>query len=121
MAGEQRGVVLDGAPRGEVEDLHGITNDDHPLADIRNGQAFLNQVYEAVTSSPNWENTVLVINYDEWGGFYDHVPPPLAPRTALDDMIGNDGRLGFRVPSLVVSPLARRGFVARQQYDHTSI
>jgi phospholipase C len=49
------------------------------------------------------------------------VPPPLAPRTALDEVIGNDGRLGFRVPSLVVSPLARRGFVAHQDYDHTSI
>jgi phospholipase C len=99
----------------------GISNDDHPLADIRNGQTFLNMIYEAVTTSPNWENTVFIVNYDEWGGFYDHVPPPLAPRTELDDMIGNDGRLGFRVPNLVVSPLARRGFVGHQQYDHTSI
>src|SRR5262249_36486790 len=86
----------------------GTSNDDHPLADVRNGQAFLNQVYEAVTSSPNWENTVLVINYDEWGGFFDHVPPPLAPQTDLDASIGNDGRLGFRVPCVVISPLARR-------------
>src|SRR5262249_55378271 len=80
-----------------------------------------NQVYEAVTSSPNWENTVLVINYDEWGGFFDHVPPPLAPQTDLDASIGNDGRLGFRVPCVVISPLARRGFIAKKQYDHTSI
>lgn len=100
---------------------NGVSNDDHPVADIRNGQAFLNLIYEAVTTSPNWENAVLVVNYDEWGGFYDHVPPPTAPRTALDDVTGNDGRLGFRVPNLVVSPLARRGFVAHHDYDHTSI
>ena len=99
----------------------GITNDDHPLADIRNGQAFVSQIYDAVTASPNWPNTVLVFTYDEWGGFFDHVPPPLAPQTELDPEIGNDGRLGFRVPCLMVSPLARRGFVGHQQYDHTSI
>lgn len=102
------------------EDL-GTSNDDHPFADIRNGQIFVNQVYEALTQSPNWENTVLVVNYDEWGGFFDHVPPPLAPLTEEDPIIGNDGRLGFRVPTLVASPLARRGFVGHQQYDHTSI
>jgi len=107
-------------PRFNGEDA-GTSNDDHPLADIRNGQAFLSQIYDAVTSSPNWPDTVLVINYDEWGGFFDHVPPPLAPQTDQDRRIGNDGRLGFRVPCLLVSPLARRGFVAHEQYDHTSI
>lgn len=107
-------------PRFLGEDA-GTSNDDHPLADIRNGQAFLSSIYDAVVGSPNWPDTVLVINYDEWGGFFDHVPPPLAPLTALDPTIGNDGRLGFRVPCIVVSPLARRGFVGHQQYDHTSI
>lgn len=99
----------------------GTSNDDHPFADIRNGQIFVNQVYDALVTSPNWENTVLVVNYDEWGGFYDHVAPPLAPLTEYDPIIGNDGRLGFRTPTLLASPLARRGFVAHQQYDHTSI
>jgi len=104
-----------------IGEEQGKSNDDHPLADIRNGQAFVSQVYAAITSSPNWADTVLVINYDEWGGFFDHVAPPLAPQTALDPGLGNDGRLGFRVPCLVISPLARRGFVAHQQYDHTSV
>ena len=99
----------------------GTSNDDHPFADIRNGQIFVNQVYEALTQSPNWENTVFVVNYDEWGGFFDHVPPPLAPLTEEDPIIGNDGRLGFRTPTLIASPLARRGFVGHKQYDHTSI
>ena len=104
-----------------VGEGQGVSNDDHPMADVRNGQALLNRIYEAVVSSPNWPATVLVVNYDEWGGFYDHVPPPLAPRTAWDETIDNDGRLGFRVPSLIVSPFARRGFVGHAQYDHTSV
>jgi phospholipase C len=65
---------------------------------------------------------VLVFNYDEWGGFYDHVPPPTAPIPAADRAAGNqDGRLGFRVPCLLVSPWARRANVAGRVYDHTSV
>ena len=96
-------------------------NDDHPSTDVRRGQAFLAEVYAAVRASPSWPRSVLVITYDEWGGFFDHVAPPLAPLTAQDPVIGNDGRLGFRVPCLVISPFARRGFVSHTQFDHTSI
>jgi phospholipase C len=99
----------------------GLSNDDHPHADIRNGEAFLNSVYEAVTSSPNWPNTVLVINYDEWGGFFEHVPPALAPIPPADAALGSDGRRGFRVPALVISPWSPRNSVAHGLYDHTSV
>ena len=57
----------------------GTSGDDHPHADIRSGETFLAEVYNAVTTSPGWANTLLVINYDEWGGFYDHVAPGTAP------------------------------------------
>jgi phospholipase C len=99
----------------------GTSQDDHPHADIRNGQAFLSRVYNAVISSPNWSNTVLVINYDEWGGFFDHVPPTLAPVPPADAALGDDGRRGFRVPAMVISPWSRRGYVAHQEFDHTSV
>ena len=100
----------------------GTGNDDHPYADIRAGEDFLNRIYNAVTTSPAWRNTVLVINYDEWGGFFDHVAPPTRPVSAIDRAAGyTDGLLGFRTPFLIVSPFARRGFVAHQQYDHTSV
>src|SRR5262249_4740286 len=89
---------------------------DHPHADIRAGQAFLNKVYEAVTTGPAWGRTLLVINYDEWGGFFDHVPPAVAP-----DVNPNFGRRGFRVANLVVSPRARRGHVAHNVFDHPSV
>jgi phospholipase C len=108
-------------PRFEDEGS-GTSQDDHPHADIRNGEAFLNQIYDAVRNSPNWLKTVLIINFDEWGGFYDHVPPPLAPIPTASAAAGDtDGRLGFRVPCVVISPYAQRNFVAHGQYDHTSI
>ena len=98
--------------------LPGMSEDEHPLADIRFGQAFLNEVYTAVVSSPNWPRTLLVINYDEWGGFFDHVPPPEGPDPRPD--LGTALR-GFRVPCLLISPRARRGAVAHGVYDHTSV
>lgn len=108
-------------------ETQGTSKDDHPHADIRDGQAFLHQVYKAVTNSPQWSKTVLVINYDEWGGFFDHVPPPVA-RDAQGTPIsfkvpdGTDsGLLGFRVPCLLFSPLARAGRISHNVYDHTSI
>jgi phospholipase C len=102
------------------EDL-GLSNDDHPHADIRNGEAFLNSIYEAVTNSPNWPHTVLIINFDEWGGFFDHVPPALAPIPPADAALGSDGRRGFRVPALIISPWSPRHTVAHGLYDHTSV
>jgi phospholipase C len=107
-------------PRFFGESL-GISNDDHPFADIRNGELFLNQVYEAVTTSPNWPNTVLVINFDEWGGFFDHVPPTVAPIPPADAAQGSDGLRGFRTPAMIISPWSLRGVVAHGLYDHTSV
>ncbi|MBW8486399.1 alkaline phosphatase family protein [Actinomadura parmotrematis] len=100
------------------EALPGLSEDEHPLADIRFGQSFLSRVYTAVTTSPNWARTLLVVNYDEWGGFFDHVPPPAGPdpRPDLDTALR-----GFRVPCLLISPRARRGAIAHEVYDHTSI
>jgi len=99
-----------------LDEGSGTSADDHPHADIRAGQYFLDQVYDAVVSSPNWARTVMVVNYDEWGGFFDHVAPGTAP-----DEHPDWGLRGFRVPCLVVSPLARRRHVAHQVFDHTSI
>ena len=108
-------------PRFLGEEL-GVSNDDHPFADVRNGQAFLNRIYAAVTSSPAWARTVLVINYDEWGGFFDHVAPGAAPIPPADQAAGNqDGLRGFRTPCLVVSPFARQEFVSHLELDHTSV
>jgi phospholipase C len=100
------------------EAVPGLSQDEHPLADIRLGQNFLATVYNAVVSSPNWPRTALVITYDEWGGFFDHVPPTVGPDPNPD--LGA-GLRGFRVPCLVISPRSPRGTVAHGLYDHTSI
>ncbi len=102
-------------PRFENEES-GLSNDDHPHADIRAGEDFMNQVYDAVRNGPGWDGTVLVITYDEWGGFFDHVPPGHAA-----DVSHKTSLRGFRVPTVVISPFARRGFVSHQTFDHTSI
>jgi phospholipase C len=105
----------------EFEEMFGLSRDDHPLADIRDGQAFLNEVYDIVRRGPRWERTLLVINYDEWGGFYDHVAPPFAPVSAAESALGNDGRLGCRVPCVLIGPRVRRGHVEHTQFDPNSI
>ncbi len=101
----------------------GFTNDDHPAADIRRGQAFVSQIANAVMNSPQWERTALVITYDEWGGFFDHVRPPRLPDDHARPVGAPDdhSQAGFRVPTIVVSPFARRGYVGHNVYDHTSI
>jgi phospholipase C len=69
-----------------------------------------------VTTSPAWPRTLLVFTFDESGGFFDHVPPTHAP-----DANPFHSLRGFRVPTILVSPFARRGFVDHGVYDHTSI
>lgn len=96
----------------------GTSSDYHPVSDIRAGDAFLHRIYEAVTNSPNWERTVLVVTFDEWGGFADHVVPGTAPDRRASK---GYGQRGFRVPCLVASPLARRGHVDHGVYDHASV
>lgn len=105
-----------------IDEGSGTSRDDHPHADIRNGELFMARVYRAVTRSPNWSRTVLIFTFDEWGGFFDHIPPPTGPIPPAEVAAGNqDGRRGFRVPCVMVSPFAARSHVATDVYDHTSI
>ena len=101
-----------------TDESSGSSADDHPHADVRAGQAFLNEVYTAVTTSPQWSRTALVINYDEWGGFFDHVAPGTAPDARPD--LGT-GQRGFRTPALLISPRSRRKHVDHTTYDHASV
>ena len=82
--------------------------DDGPPADVKDGQAFVAKVVEAVVASPAWNKTLLVIVYDEHGGFYDHVPPPAAVKVSDDLPIGT---YGVRVPAFVISPWVGAGTV----------
>ena len=97
-------------------DLKGFpANDDHPSHDVANGQNLVKEVYEALRSSPQWNETLLIITYDEHGGFFDHVTTPFSNVPSPD---GNTGpapsffkfdRLGVRVPTIMVSPWIKKG------------
>jgi len=107
----------------------GGSNDDHPHADIRRGQALISLVVNTLMASPAWSKTVLIVTYDEWGGFYDHVRPPRFPDAVThkpnttDTTTGYEdhGQAGFRVPAYIVSPFAPRGRVSHRVFDHTAI
>ncbi len=99
-----------------------LRTDEHPHGDVRDGQSLVYNYIKAFVESPHWERGALFLTYDEWGGFFDHVPPPLLPddRASADDQ-ENFGQAGFRVPTRVLSPFARQNFVDHRLYDHTSI
>ena len=103
-------------------------NSQHPLDDVTRGEALIKEVYESVRGSPVWDRSMLIITYDEHGGFYDHVLPPTTvdPGDGTRDPSNNKNgfnftQLGVRVPAVIVSPYIRRGTIDHRSYDHTSI
>lgn len=92
------------------------SNDDHPPSDIIHGQELVLKLYNALASGPKWDKTLLIVVYDEHGGFFDHFPP----LAAIDDRPAFR-RYGVRVPSFIVSPFVKRGTVSDVVFDHTSI
>ena len=105
----------------------GTGSDDHPHADIREGDRFLFDLFEAVSSGPAWSSTVLVITFDEWGGFFEHVSPPRAQaaNNVDTDMVNGKTLLGLRVPTVIASPFGRGDAhnprISPLVFDHTSI
>ena len=105
------------------------TSSEEDPQDVQFGDQFMSKVVNAVMSSPQWPTTLLVWTYDEGGGYYDHVRPHSAVKPddvpamfAPSDPHGPVfKRYGFRVPSGIVSPRAKRNYVSRKVHDHTSI
>jgi hypothetical protein len=156
IATEESGGGAAGAAAEEAEDLVGedpplgiqdllqlvplVTtlqpgSDGHPPNDVRDCEHLIAQVYNALKSSPNWEKTVLIVLFDEYGGFYDHVVPPAAVNTdplgrvydsntpgfrTIDPTFAFN-RLGPRVPAIIISPFIAWSTVDHHVYDHTSI
>jgi phospholipase C len=102
-------------------------SDDHPPGSITNGQLLVARIYKCLSTSPAWSKTLLLIIYDEHGGFYDHVRPSglsadeqhPAPGGPPDDD-PRFRRYGARVPAFVVSPWVPRGSVSHETHDNTS-
>lgn len=100
--------------------------DDHPPADIKAGERWTKRIYDAAVKSPLWKRTVIFFTYDEAGGFFDHVPPPPYDAEKSKVCVARDQdadfhELGIRVPLVVVSHWARRGYVSHARHEHTSI
>lgn len=110
-------------------------DDDHPSHDVANGQRLVKEVYEALRSSPQWNESLLIVTYDEHGGFYDHVETPYVGVPNPDGVKGPGpfffgfDRLGVRIPTIMVSPWIKKGAVvsrptgpsASSEFEHSSI
>jgi phospholipase C len=96
---------------------------EHPVGPPVNGESFVYQLLHALNARPETlDSTLLIVTYDENGGFFDHVPPPVPPAGTPDEFVrGQPVGLGFRVPTLLISPWTRGGWVSSEVFDHTSI
>jgi phospholipase C len=83
-------------------------NSEHPTALVSDGQAWTTSLINAVMQGPDWDSTVIFLSWDDWGGFYDNVVPPHVDQNGY----------GLRVPGLVISPYAKKGFIDHQIFSH---
>ncbi len=88
-----------------------LWNSDHPAGGCNGGPWWVTKVVNAIGTSQYWKHTAILLLWDDWGGWYDNVPPPFI----------NYSSLGFRVPLIVISPYAKPGFISSTQYDFGSI
>jgi phospholipase C len=100
----------------------------HPLDDVTRGEQLIKATYEAIRNSPVWNDSLLIVTWDEHGGFFDHLPPPAAIAPGDTTPGGDHNDYGFtfeqygpRVPAVVISPLIPRNLIDHRLYDHSSI
>jgi len=103
---------------------NGTSNDYHPKGSVLVAEQFVARVHDALKNSPQWDRMVFVLNFDEHGGFFDHVPPPACRDDTVQ--IGKGPfpdlkRLGFRVPAIAMGPFAPRKIESAGPYEHCSI
>jgi phospholipase C len=84
---------------------------EHPPHDIRHGMDWVVHVVDSIMASPYWKNTAIIVTWDDYGGFYDHVRPPSIDKYGL----------GFRIPAIIISPYAKSGYIDHTQYQFESI
>ena len=117
-----RDAIAGRLPPVSIVDPGFYVNDDPPPADIQLGQSYLSDIHDALAAGPHWASSALFVTYDEWGGFFDHVVPPkfpdLRPST---DLMDDHSQAGFRVPTMVAGPWARRGHIVSDAMEHASI
>jgi phospholipase C len=115
-------------PSYDVLNEYKNSTSQHPLTDIMLGEGLMKETYEAIRNSPHWNSSVLIVTWDEHGGFYDHAIPPVAVApgdTTPQDKHNQNGftfqQYGPRVPAVVISPLVPKNVIDHRLYDHASI
>ncbi len=122
--GELANVVFVDPDYTAHAEFNGTSNDYHPYGSIRVAEAFVAKVHDALANSPQWDKMVFVLNFDESGGFFDHVAPP---RVEDHTVLPGPGpkpdlkRLGFRVPAVAMGPFAPQRLDQSGPYEHCSI
>jgi phospholipase C len=111
--------------------LYADGKSEHPPQNIKTGQTWTKSIIDGIQKSAYWNNTAVFLTYDDWGGWYDHVTPPSTelwdaskaqkPADAYAKYNGQQFRLGSRVPCLVMSPLAKPGYISKTQHSHVSL
>jgi phospholipase C len=103
----------------------GEANDQHPPHDVQAGEQLIAEVYNAVRSSPAWNDTLLIVLYDEHGGIFDHELPPVGPPYAVPPDNNTSqftfDRFGLRVPAILISPYIKAQTIVDTVFDHSSI
>jgi phospholipase C len=113
-------LALDEGTLPSVAFVDGLSvEDDHPLADLQRGEAWVKQIYDHAITSPQWQRLAIVWTYADAGGFADHVPPPNACEALPSSSPFVE--MGPRVPLVVISPWAKRNYVSHVVHDHTAI
>jgi phospholipase C len=115
-------------PSYDVLDDYKNSTSQHPLTDITLGEGLIKETYEAIRNSPHWNSSVLIITWDEHGGFYDHAAPPVAVAPGDTSPQDKNSQYGFtfqqygaRVPAVVASPFVPQNVIDHRLYDHASI
>jgi phospholipase C len=107
-ASQPIGAFYAAAAHGTLPAVSWLTPDfrdsSHPGSSVRDGQAWVTRIVNTVMKSPDWNSAAIFLAWDDWGGFYDHVAPPVVDANGY----------GLRVPALVISPYARRGYIDHQ-------
>jgi phospholipase C len=109
--GDQANVTYINVSAGEFSE--------HPPQDPCDGENFTVAIVNALMNGPHWSESALVITWDDWGGLYDHVVPLVNQKSA--ECAGNFFNTGFRVPALIVSPYAKRGYIKKGGAEQASI
>jgi phospholipase C len=96
-------------------------SDEHPPGSVHDGEGVIYDIVKHAFASPLWPHLAIVFNYDEGGGFFDHVPPPAACKPSSSAPDATYTVNGIRVPLIVISPYARKAFVSHVDHAHTSV